>query len=632
MSGAVFSRGSRFSENLRQSGWFSFSSALLFFPLTTVLLAALGLLAGIRVNAGCAVVGILAALAAAWLSPEKGRGVLRAAGAIAGLIGLNGLAVMYASADADLYHLPAVRMLAAGWNPLQCGNPAALAQAFPELAGSRLAHVAFLPKGSWLFGAAMMRLLGYADAGNVLAMLLAAALFPVLRALLAQCFQLEGRWGSVMALTLTFSPALIDNLFDATNDGSLYALLLLSAASAQLFLKSRENRWLLLALLPLPLLANLKFSGAAACAVIGLTGLVAGGGRRWFTGCALAACGALLIGAVSYLPQWREHGSPVYPLFEKDLPAAHNLTADFGELNADAAEMGYLGRFSYAYLSSFATKTVYRLLTGRPDFNPELRIAQGGMNGLGPVFCSFMVLGVIGWCISGRRREHWPLAAMLLASALLQPTAFVGYARYVPQLYAFAVLGELTIKMPRSTLKYTLCLQIAICIVPIAWLAWKGMLSLQNLAVIAAFGPGEAALETPYPNIREGFREYGIVCRPHRPDEIKTVTSGSMLYTVWRSPEMPDPGIPSLRTGFDAETEYLKPRTAKLIQNAADIPKTVIPWVIRSTPRLSLTLLEIRLKQLFSTPPGDRDAGPPRRSGRHHPFPKLPTRGQKEPS
>lgn len=555
----------------------------------------------VPVNAGCAVAGIFVALAAAWLTPGKGRTVAHVGGAIAGLLFLNGLSVMYASTDADFYHMPALRLLAAGWNPFHCVGPEALKAAFPESGVSSFGHIAFLPKGSWLFGAALFKLFGYAEAGNVLVMILAAVLFPVARALLSTAFGITGRWGIAFALSLTLSPWVIDTFFDARNDGSLYACLVISAAAAQLFLKTRHRRWLLLACLPLPLLASLKFSGAVSCAVIALVGLIAGGGRRWFAACTATACVALLIGSVSYLPLWRTYGSPVYPVLAADVHPGHILTSDFTDMNPDAAAMGYPGRFIHAYYTSSLTRAFYAWKTDRPDFKPIVRVAEGNIDGLGIPFRLLMLAATIGWFAGARKKKNWPLAAMLFVSVLPQPSLFVGYARYVPQLYAFAVLGTLCLPFKRVLACANLALQAACCAIPIAWLFWKAMLSYQNLAVIDAFPSGEAAVKTDLFNIREGFRDYGIATHPPQPGDIETVISGSMLYSVWRAPEAPDPGIPPVRMGFEEGTEYLKPRSEKLRQNIAHLTGTFIPWAVCSTPRLSLTLLKMRWQQLTET-------------------------------
>lgn len=588
---------------IRGSGWVSLPSALLLFPFLTVFFSAIGFFAGKGVSAWWGFFALVLSAGMAWFSPNGKRAVFALLLLIAGAFCLNGLAVLYASADADLYHMPAIRLLAEGWNPLQVVAPEELAKFYPEWVGSRLGHVAFLPKATWLFSAVMYRGAGYAEAGNVLVILLAMALFGVLREALYTFWDIRGGWNKVLALGLTLSPWVIDNFFDATNDGCLYTLLLLAAFSGQLFLKTRENRWLLIALLVFPLLGNVKFTGAAACAVTVTVITLAGGGVRWLAGCVLAAALTLLIGVSPYLTSWKQYGSPVYPLFAGDVLQEHVLTADFADCNTDAEQMGYGGRFAYAYLSASLTKGYYRLKTGQERFEPELYIAQGGMEGLGWGFRLLMCLGVLGWILSGKHgRVVLPLGMILLLTSLLQPAGYVGYMRYVPQLYALPVVGLLAAfsdwKRRRWVFGGVALFQMVFCLIPLVWLGWKGMLTVQNLAVIRAFAPGEIGAHVIYPNIRAGFRDYGLVFRDPKPGEGASTASGSMLYTLYLLPDMPDPGIPPLRTNFDSSSEYLKSRNEKMKASAALFFHESLPWVVRELPRAFSTLVCCRFHQL----------------------------------
>lgn len=70
------------------------------------------------------------------------------------------LPVMYSTADGDAYHRAGVILLANGWNPLRVSE---LSQIAERWTGFREWHLAFLPRGVWIYGATLYKWFGFVD-------------------------------------------------------------------------------------------------------------------------------------------------------------------------------------------------------------------------------------------------------------------------------------------------------------------------------------------------------------------------------------------------------------------------------------------------------------------------------------
>jgi hypothetical protein len=431
--------------------------ATLAFPFATVLYAAAGFLVGLRIGQWQASCGLATSLMFCLPGPgtlsDKARKVGAVLLVIVGSVIFSGLSVMNTSPDGEIYHRPAAILLADGWNPVFDSTIESVQKFEKPEARLNAWHVAFLPRASWIFGASLYRMVGFvevADAFNVLTFVLA---FHAVLRLLARMLGLSGMTRYAAAVLVTTSPTAMVHMFGGTNDCAMYSLFLIASVAATLYLVSGGSQWLGIVGMSFPLMANVKFTGVIFCGVIALVYLVgctlrwrsgqAGADRpgRWILAVAASVLFATIMGFSPYVTSWVRYGGPFYPTrtFDKriQLPAT-NVTLEFRSLNEDAKRMGHVGRFTYAYVSQSLALACYGKGSDGRAFAPQFGIS-GGVGGFGPVFrvafivalfmLPFVRLGGLGY-----------LLASILITVALQPAMVVGYARYVPQFYAFPPL------------------------------------------------------------------------------------------------------------------------------------------------------------------------------------------------
>jgi hypothetical protein len=218
----------------------------------------------------------------------------------------------------------------------------------------------------------------------------------------------------------------------------------------------------------------------------------------------------VVIGFSPYVTSWVRYGGPFYPAhtFDKRVPTSNRITEDFLRMNEDAKRMGYMGRFGYAYLSESLTLSLYGEGSDGGRFAPRFDVS-GGVGGFGPVFRAAFVVSLLLLPFAGVGRLGYLLACILL-TVLLQPTMFVGYARYVPQFYAFPLLvflafarrvgGDLLRRWPSSsrvawsanrTMPVAVaaigaCYCLPLLAYPLSFLALQWIISVQNLEITKA--------------------------------------------------------------------------------------------------------------------------------------------------
>lgn len=365
-----------------------------------------------------------------------------------------GASFMYSNPDADAYHRPAVMLMSRGWNPVFDATVEQVA-AYAEPTGVfRYAHAAYLPRGAWYYGLALYESFGFvevADSINVLLWLVSLRLVWAVVGLLGTMEALHRRVSTVF---LASSPVVCNGMFGGSFDSALYSLFLISTCGLTLYLQDGRRLWLAYALLAMASLPSLKYTGAVVCGIVAAVFTIAAVARSWqrtrwndlslvagVAGAVVAAAGvAAVINFSPYLTSWARYGGPFYPIqtFDHRLEIRDTITDDFAGMNEDARQMGYVSRFSYAYLSQAVTQALWRTLGGREGFSPRFDV-QGGVGGFGPFFrlafvASLVVLPFV------RLGPLVPMLFTIMATTMAQPLAYVGYARYVPQLYAFPLL------------------------------------------------------------------------------------------------------------------------------------------------------------------------------------------------
>ena len=497
----------------------SVALALLIFLLSTTALCSGGFLVGIGVARWQVVAAFVLAMGSCVVGRGSFRQHVRRAAVVLGVIGCgvlaSGLTVMYAIPDAEGYHRPAAQLIADGWNPVFDATHERLSKLLGPNPGLRLWHVAYLPRGLWIFSAAMYGVTGFVESGDAFNFVLLVICYQLLKTLLLRTTNL-GPWGcKVFSLLVCISPVVPWQLFGGGNDAAFYFLFMICTCATTLFCMSGRWKWLVYLILALPLLVSLKFSGIIVALALGLVGacaLVLGPSSHrvprlthWWLALVHAGAIGAVIGFSPYLTNWVNHGGPFFPKksFDKRVVAEDRITYDFQDMNDDARRMGWIGRFCSAYVSDTLAQEYYRR-TVRPDFNPVIRV-NGGVKGFGVVFRVAFLFSLVAMACFPMGWLRLPIAVILLTVAM-QPWEYVGYARYVSQFYAlplFVLAGVLSHVrstglfrqryplvwefLPTASVAVTLvAYAVPLCIASCSWLALQWIVSVQNLDIIEA--------------------------------------------------------------------------------------------------------------------------------------------------
>jgi hypothetical protein len=513
----MLSRLQRLLEAARGMAPLPVTLCLLLFLTATTTFCAGGFMLGVVVARWQAPAALLLACVACFL----GRGSLerrgRALAALLGAVGLalvaSGLSVMYAIPDAEGYHRPAAQLIADGWNPVFDATHERLSTLLGPSPGLRLWHIAYLPRGLWIFSAAMYRVTGFVESGDAFNVILLVICYQLMKTLLLRATSLGSWCCKAFSLLVCISPVVPWQLFGGGNDAAFYFLFMICTCAATLFSMSGRWKWLVYLALALPLLVSLKFSGIIVALALGLVGtcaLVFGPSSHrvqrlthWWLALFHAGAIGAVIGFSPYVTNWVNHGGPFYPKssFDKRVVAEDRITNDFQEMNEDARQMGWIGRFCSAYVSDTLSQEYYRR-TVRPDFDPVIRV-NGGVKGFGVVFRVAFLLSLVALACFPMGWLRLPIAVILLTVAM-QPWEYVGYARYVSQFYALPLLvlaGVLSHVrstglfrqrypvvwefLPTASLTVTLAAYaMPLCIASCSWLALQWIVSVQNLEII----------------------------------------------------------------------------------------------------------------------------------------------------
>jgi hypothetical protein len=490
--------------------------AALAFPTAVVLYAAAGFLVGLPVGRWQALCGLATSLLLCLPGPGSTDRKARKAGAVLLLIAvslaLSGLSVMYSNPDAEYYHRPASMLMARGWNPVFDSTAEAVDALRKPDEAMRVWHVAYLPRAFWIFGAVLYRTVGFVESADALNILTCILSFFMVSRLLARVLGMSGMTRTAAALLLAASPAVATLMFGGSNDSTFYSLFLIATSAATLYLATGGLQWLGFIVAAFPLIANLKFTGVVCCGVVTLVFLLgcllqwrsgradAGLPARWLLAVAASVALATVIGFSPYVTSWVRYGGPFYPAhtFDARVPLSNRITEDFLSMNEDAKRMGHLGRLGYAYLSEPLTLSLYGKGADGGRFAPKFNVS-GGVGGFGPVFRAAFVLSLALLPFARVGRLGWLLACILL-TVVLQPTIYVGYARYVPQFYAFPPLVFLSAARraaarfagpgkwftPCTLAASAACYALPLLAYPLSFLALQWIISVQNLEITKA--------------------------------------------------------------------------------------------------------------------------------------------------
>ena len=412
---------------------------------------------------------------------------------------VSSLEVMFSMSDGDAYQRAGEILLANGWNPLRVTEPEAITAL--DVGTFRCWHVSFLPRMAWIYGASLYKCVGFCEAMDSLNALMPIASGIVVYRRIGEWFNFSRLMTFVWTLLIVLSPYTFSSMIGGANDCALYALIIVGVFSLERYIFGERSIYdILLMTIAFVLIAGLKYTGCVFAALSFAFGMLLlllkrekGKALRVAMYGMVTGVLIMLANASPYITSTINHTSPFYPAhtFEREGVGEDRFTGDFDMKNEDAKMMGWFGRMAYAYVSKAATSAYYKWRTGKEDFLPVVKVFDG-IEGYGGYFRLLLVCSLIG-LIWVRPKGVRFIVLLFVISLLMQPAKYVGYVRYVSQIYmipalvamslttlrgrkidhiiAIAVIGLLSITLIAPSFK----------VWPYAWLA-----SVQNLQILEA--------------------------------------------------------------------------------------------------------------------------------------------------
>jgi hypothetical protein len=415
-------------------------------------LGALPLAAGLGWLLGVPLSGLAllpAAALASWAAPTGRRvaTLVPAALLVAGAVALS-VAFLDVSFDGLLYHLPAVRALADGWNPVLDGplDRGRSGEIFANL----------YPKGAWASGAVLASTTGKMEAAKALSLVWPLSVFLLAFGTLRPALESRLR-AAALAAIVALNPVALLQMFATTADGAVACAVTASLLLAVRLARSWSRETAAAFALGLVALCNVKLSGAAFAFFTGgaALGLAAFQGRRLVLRTAAllgaaAVAGILVAGWNPYVTNALRYGHPAHPVL-----GAHPIDLERGQTAADFHTRGRwakLGASLFAECSNGLTRPRPRV----PFlFSPaELRAFASWdvrFGGFGPLFSGALLVSLPLLAVLLRRGAPHRAPALVLLAAVagmvaINPEAW--WARLAPQTWLVpagtALLGSLS--------------------------------------------------------------------------------------------------------------------------------------------------------------------------------------------
>ncbi len=353
----------------------------------------------------------------------------------AGVLFLTAFTFTYVHCDASICHLPLAHFLSEGWNPVREGTLSAVrdcyaAHGLPDIRAFDVQHVLAAPKFAHVLAAQVQRAFGLFTAlGYPLWFLFVSLALSAFRFARQVCAASRGV-SLALAVTLCANPLVLLPSFRGLVDFVTYAALVTAGLTFPLWWRTRRRADLFLFFAALVVALASKFTGTLAALV--LFGAALGRAFRERTFRRGAVLFAVSLVPFLFLSCW-------------NLPSGQgvlDLTADFVPLDSDGAAMGYWTRTAYAWVSQDFALWACRLFHGVADFSPHWAYGNKFVTGISPAF-NVLLWGLLFASLAiprVRRHAAARLGWILLLTCLLVPTKFIGYPRYVAQIFAALAL------------------------------------------------------------------------------------------------------------------------------------------------------------------------------------------------
>lgn len=461
---------------------------VLLFPVFVVVLASMAFVFGGR----CAGWQWWSAACLSLIIPLRGKSVGVAFYSFVAFVFLFLLMALFSYLDTDLfmadhsaYHMPAIRMLIEGWNPLFAATPQGIQSQFGiDPWDMKLLEVLFCHKFVWIFDA-----VAYYFHGDSLAITLPAEYFVLWAVMLTslrvlRCWGLGSRF--VFLLFLSFSCfhkfAFVDSIVGLAGFGLLLSM------TATL----RSGRFQVIHMVAYSvIMIGAKASGMISCFVFWVVFslfMFSKDIRNWkrlfwrFTALACVIFGLFVIVCSSpYLTAWHDYGHPFYPFqtADEEKHPKLDMIADFNAAaNADRLAMGSFGLFVNAYISPDLAKWFYCRKLNKTVFSPTCRVWLNGQhysNGRKSAscpterkerICLLLTLAVLLLSSSFR------MVGVAMCLALIPvPSYLYGCLRYfcwldVAFFFALCLIGEWVCrKVKWVNMVYLVCVGVMCCLI-----------------------------------------------------------------------------------------------------------------------------------------------------------------------
>jgi len=465
-----------------------FEKQVLVFPVLVVVLACVSFFFGGTCAAWQWWVAVVIVMLMPWIKCNRNAGIKEAIFADSLFIILIAVVFLASPLTFDLtgnpdypqYHLPTIRLLIEGWNPIN--DPSATdicARLGLSLDGMSFVHVAFIARVGAIFNACAAFFVQdpYSLTFPLVIFLYAAVFFSALRA-----------FYNATAIVGIFAVCILWK----HSSNSLYVDDCMLLASAGLLFEMyhclKVNK---IASLPLIVFSmwmmNLKLPGCLAafiCWTCYSIVVIVRNKRIWSqVFCRLALVGVALLvmfGVVSYSPygtSLRDYGHPLYPFKTVDAEKfpVKNITWDFLVGNSDYEEMGYWGEFFNAYICPGLVRKYYNWKLGRDDFSPYKYVWSFSMEDTGVRSPTTMKQRLCIWG-SIALLLFFPglrvFGVMLLCCLVAFPREYMGFLRYQPWLYAFWSFGVISIIVNLLSWRRLACVRKGIFVAMLLIISW----------------------------------------------------------------------------------------------------------------------------------------------------------------
>ena len=335
--------------------------------------------------------------------------------------------------DGLSYHLPAIRMMIDGWNPVTQATREALKSAGYSPEECWWLHVLSMPKSVWYFSAAAYSF--FNDPWNIMFPLLPFMYLAVAFSVCRVMGEVHWAYKATGLLVLFLSMPKMFFVVDAA----------VALAGAGLLLNMydtlKNGRWSWTRLLVFSFwMCTSKQTGLFHCFLfyVGFAAFYLRSRhslKRIATVGAVLTASVLIVNASPYLTAWRHFGHPLYPRMRapgSNMPT-YDITSDFYNANEDTKQMGHIGRFVCAFVSKNAAHQYYKVKLHRDIFEPRARYWEGDS----PTswWVRIGLLASLAVMLAFGDRQQRQIIPMIVVPLALMPTQMIGYIRYTPWVF-----------------------------------------------------------------------------------------------------------------------------------------------------------------------------------------------------